>query len=287
MTYKNIAYTIGLTLIIAFSSQSIFAQGLVIPRGSPKASISQFIGVCNVLVEYGRPSVRGRKILGDLIPYDTVWRVGANEATTISFNHSITIQGNEIPPGEYGLFMIPRKNKWVVILNNDAQQWGAYNYNKEDDIIRVELTQEKSDFTEMCTFSFVDVNKTSGILRLQWDNFKIDITITTETHNQTLREIELITNTVKENWYNYSAAAQFHFYELKEVEKALKLIDVAIVLEAPNPSPWMLKSQILAYQKKYKEAIKYAQEAIIVSKKYNLLHEVEENEEKIKTWRKL
>ena len=287
MNYKNIVSSVFVTLIISLSSQVLLAQNLVIPRGSPKASISQFIGVCNVIVEYSRPSVRDRKILGNLVPYDKVWRAGANEATKISFNHSVIIQGNEIPAGTYGLFMIPKKDKWIVILNKDAEQWGAYNYNSQDDIVRFDLNQGKSDFTEICTYSFMDVNKTKGVLRLQWENFKIDIEITTETHDHTLKEIETITNTAKENWYNFSAAAQYHFYERKEAEKALSLIDVAIALEAPNPSPWMLKSQILAYQNKYKEAIKYAQEAIIISKKYNLLHEVEENEEKIKAWKKL
>ena len=133
----------------------------------------------------------------------------------------------------------------------------------------------------------MDVNKTKGVLRLQWENFKIDIPIATATHDQTLKDIATITNKAKENWYNFSAAAQYHFYERKEAEKALELIDVAIALEAPNPAPWMLKSQILAYQEKYKKAIHYAEEAILISKKYNLLHEVEENEEKIKAWAKL
>ncbi len=287
MKYKNIVSVGFFTLMIALSSEVLVAQNLVIPRGSPKASISQFIGVCNVIVDYGRPSVRNRKILGDLVPYDRVWRAGANEATTISFNHSITIEGTNIPAGKYGLFMIPQKNNWVVIFNKDTEQWGAYNYNEKDDVVRFEVDQVQSDFTEICTYSFVDVNKTKGVLRLQWENFKIDIPIATATHDQTLKDIATITNKAKENWYNFSAAAQYHFYERKEAEKALELIDVAIALEAPNPAPWMLKSQILAYQEKYKKAIHYAEEAILISKKYNLLHEVEENEEKIKAWAKL
>lgn len=286
MKYKNIVSVVFFTLMMVLSSSALIAQNLVIPRGSPKASISQFIGVCNVIVDYGRPSVRNRAILGDLVPYDKVWRAGANEATKISFNHDIIIKGNNIPAGIYGLFVIPQKNKWQVIFNKNAAQWGAYNYDEKDDVARFEVGHQQNEFTEICTFSFVEVDKTKGVLRLQWENFKIDIPIETNTHNQTLEDIETITNKVKENWYNYSAAAQYHFYERKEVERALELIDVAIILEAPNPSPWMLKSQILAYQEKYKEAIQFAEEAIIISKKYGLLHEVEENEEKIKLWKK-
>ncbi len=287
MKTKNSVSVVFFACMMVLFSDLLVAQNLVIPRGSPKASISQFIGVCNVIVDYGRPSVRSRKVLGNLVPLDKVWRAGANEATTISFNHAIIIEGNTIPAGTYGLFMIPRKNTWVIILNKDAEQWGAYNYNEKDDVIRFEVDQLQSRFTEICTYSFVAVDKTTGVLRLQWENFKIDISIETNTHDQTLKEIATSTNKAKENWYNFSAAAQYHFYERKEAERALELIDVAILLEAPNPSPWMLKSQILAYQEKYKEAIKYAEEAIIISKKHNLLHEVEENENQIKSWEKL
>ena len=256
----------------------------MIPRSSPKANVSQVIGVCTVSVAYGRPSVRGRKIFGELVPFGEVWRAGANEATTITFRQGVRIDGKKVAAGKYVLFMIPQKKKWTIILNKDSEQWGAYNYNPGDDVLRTEVKPRTVGFTELCTYTFTDVGKTRGVLRLTWENHAIDLEIETDTHIQTLEEIERVTTLPKAGWYSFSAAAQYHFYERQEPEKALGYIDRAIALEAPNPAPWMLKSQILASQKKYREAIHLAQQAIKVSKKYNFLFEVEENEENIHKW---
>jgi tetratricopeptide (TPR) repeat protein len=276
-------YLTFLNLIIFLTTSMMNGQVLEIPRSSPSASISQTIGVCSVSIIYGRPSANGRKIIGGLVPFDKVWRAGANEATVIAFNYAIIIAGNKIPAGKYGLFMIPKKDKWIVILNSDWSQWGAYNYNKDNDVLRIEIIPQKVDYTEMCTYTFVKVTKSEGVLKMAWENLSIDLEISTDTHEQTIKEI----NKVSEDWYSFSAAAQYYFYQLNEKEKALQYIDIAIALNAPNPSPWMLKSQILASQGKYKQAVVFAEEAIEVSKKNNFLFEVEENEENINKWKKL
>jgi len=260
---------------------------LEIPRASPKATISQLIGVCEVQVDYGRPSVRGRKILGDLVPYDKVWRAGANEATVISFNYDISVAENKIPAGKYALFMIPEKEKWVVIFNSEWNQWGAYHYNKNKDILRVNVIPKKNAHVEICTYDFSEVSKTKGVLTISWENFSIGIPIETETHVQTELEIKKVLSLSSKNWYNYSAAAQYYFYELKDAERSLVYIDQAIALDAPNPAPWMLKSQILASQGKYQDAIALAEAAIIVSNKNNFPFEINENEENIEKWKKL
>ncbi len=272
-------------LLLPFSQ--IYGQTLEIPRRSPKASVSQTIGVCVVTIEYGRPSVRGRKIFGGLTPYNIVWRAGADEATTISFNHDVKIAGEKVPAGKYGLFMIPQQNSWTVILNRDWNQWGAYNYNDKDDAVRIVVTPQMIVHAEMCTYSFSEVSKTKGTLNMEWENIRIAILVETNTHEQTLSEIEKAVNASAQNWYIYSAAAQYHFYQRHEVIKALEYINIAIALNAPNPAPWMLKSQILASQEKYQEAIKVAENAISVSKKHQFLYEVEENEENIKQWKAL
>ena len=283
----NDKYLVFFFLISLLFNSNLHGQALEIPRSSPSASISQTIGVCSISINYGRPSVNNREIIGGLVPYDKVWRAGANEATTISFNYAITISGNKIPAGKYGLFMIPKKDKWIVILNSEWNQWGAYNYNKENDVLRIEIVPQKADFTEMCTYSFADVNKSKGVLKMAWENLSISFEIETDTHEQTITEINKVLGKTSEGWYSFSAAAQYYFYVMNEKEKALYYIDTAIALRAPNPSPWMLKSQILAAQGKYKQAILLAEEAIEVSKQNNFLYEVEENEENINKWKVL
>ncbi len=285
---KNTAFKSVLIFSILIFSMCIstFGQGAQIPRASPKASVSQTIGVTEISVNYCRPSVRDREIMGSLVPYDKVWRAGANEATTISFNYPVKFGKIEVNAGKYALFMIPHSNKWTIILNKEWNQWGAYNYDPKLDVLRVEVLHQKTDHTELCTYSFIGVNKVEGVLRMTWENTQIDIPLKTNTHENTLSEIDRAVSASREYWYSYSAAAQYHFYEQKNAEKALEYINVAIALNAPNPAPWMLKSQILASQGKYKAAIQMAEEAIEVSKKHGFWFEVEENEEKIKIWKK-
>ena len=287
-TMKNTATSLVLFYSFLFfaNPSKVFGQGAEIPRTSPKASISQTIGVNNITVTYCRPSVRNRKIVGELIPFDKVWRAGANEATSISFEYPIILSGQEVPTGKYALFMIPRPDKWTIILNTEWDQWGAYNYNAELDVIRIDVLPQKTEYTELCTYTFSNVNKEEGTLSMLWENTKINIQIKTNTHQNTLADIEQAVSTSKGYWYSYSAAAQYHFYEHQNAEKALEYINIAIALDAPNPAPWMLKSQILASQEKYEAAIQMAEEAIKVSKKHGFWFELEENEEKIKIWEK-
>ena len=286
MSFRSIILLFVLSLILLTNNATTYAQGAQIPRASPKASISQTIGVTDISITYCRPSVRERKIFGNLVPYDKVWRAGANEATTISFNYPVIIGEKVVSPGKYALFMIPRSDKWTVILNKEWNQWGAYNYDSGMDVLRLDLLPQNSVHTELCTYTFSEVTKHEGILSMTWENSKIDILLKTDTYENTLADIERATSAAQDYWYSYSAAAQYHYYEHQNAEKALEYINVAIALSAPNPAPWMLKSQILASEHKYQAAIDMAEIAIEVSKEHNFLFELEENEEKIKTWKK-
>mgnify|MGYP001036697952 CR=1 FL=1 len=109
---------------------------------SPLKKLSETVSGVQVEMQYGSPGVKGRTIWGELVPYGEVWRTGANEATWISFDKDITIQGNEVPAGKYGLFTIPNNDEWTVILNKTWDQWGAYDYNPEEDLIRFTVDPE-------------------------------------------------------------------------------------------------------------------------------------------------
>ncbi len=274
-------------LFLFFTPLLAHAQSLEIPRPSPKATVIQYIGVTKVEIDYCRPGAHSRHIFGELVPYGNVWRSGANEATAIAFSHTVFIEGDTIPAGKYGLFTIPGRNTWTVILNSEWNQWGAYNYDESKDVARIEVSALPSNFTEMFTISFSKVTTKNCILSLAWENARIDIKVATDTDANTLKEIDSITNVVMENWQTYSSAAQYYFYELENTEKAMKYINVAISLDAPNPTPWMLKSQILASEKKYAEAIKQAEIALKICKEHDFSFELEENKLKIEKWKLL
>ena len=128
-------------------------------------------GVETVL-EYGRPKVKGREIWGGLVPYDKVWRTGANEATTISFSADVVIEGKTLPKGKYALFTIPGVEKWIIIFNKTAKQSGAFGYDEGQDALRIEVVPASGEHVEEMTFIIED----SSIV-LVWEKLRVSIDI--------------------------------------------------------------------------------------------------------------
>lgn len=147
------------------------------PRVSPNASVSQTIGTTEVTITYGRPGVNDRNIFGDLVPFNEVWRTGANEATTITFSDDVMIEGEELSAGTYGLFTIPGEETWTVVFNNVPTQWGAFDYTSEEDALRVEVEPEEASPMEQMIFYFEDVTEESGTVVLHWDDVRIPFTV--------------------------------------------------------------------------------------------------------------
>src|SRR5688572_3927170 len=104
------------------------SQGITLPRVSPKASVSYTIGLTDVEIHYGSPAVKGRPVWGSLVPYDKIWRAGANEATTIEFSTDVNMEGQTLRAGKYALFIIPGETDWTIIFNKKHDQWGAFGY---------------------------------------------------------------------------------------------------------------------------------------------------------------
>ena len=171
-----------LTLIIGalfmlISTSDLIAQERQTERVmvSPNASVSQTIGLTDILVTYGRPGVRGRKIFGELVPYNRVWRTGANESTVVVFPEDVLVQGTEVPAGTYSLYTVPGKDEWIVILNNKLS-WGT-EYDEEEDLLRVTAEPVRSHFVEQMMIYFEYVTPESGDLVIHWGNTKVPVTI--------------------------------------------------------------------------------------------------------------
>ena len=205
MTNSKLQFAIFTLLTTLFYPIDLLqAQDFDVPRPSPKASISQHIGVTPIKIDYCRPRTKGRKIFGELIPHGKVWRTGANEATIISFPHDLKIEGQGISAGKYALFTIPEKDDWMVILNSEWSQWGAYHYHTDKDVLRIKVKSEQTAYTDLFSISFSEVDKSKGELSIQWENTKIELVIETDTYKNTLAEIDNITNSLGANWYVYS-----------------------------------------------------------------------------------
>lgn len=162
-------------------SASAQDRGDEVPRLSPNAAVTQTIGITEVHVTYGRPSMRDRDIFGGLVPYGEVWRTGADEATTISFEHDVLIEGEPLDAGTYALFTVPEPDSWTLIFNEDADQWGAFEHDPEEDALRVDVTPESGVEREMFTILFENVDETSGDIVLHWADVRAPFNVEVDT----------------------------------------------------------------------------------------------------------
>ena len=163
-------------ITIAMIALTIASMGGTVAQDKPMSPPMKANGTIDgveVTIEYNAPSVRNRTIWGDLVPFDKVWRTGANEATRITFSQDVKIEGEALAKGTYALFTIPRDGEWTVIFNKDPNQWGAYKYNADMDALRVDVTPKKSDKSvEQMVFQ---VKK--DMVGLSWERLTIPFTV--------------------------------------------------------------------------------------------------------------
>ena len=166
-------------VIFLFSGTDNFSQKKEEVRISPKAAVMQTVGFTNVTIDYSRPGVKGRTIWGGLVPYNVVWRAGANEATKITFTSDVKINGKKLKAGSYGFFTIPTTKNWTIIFNKVADQWGAFEYNDVEDALRVEVTPEKENncWQEWLAYSITKTSDNTAVVRLEWEKLKVPFTI--------------------------------------------------------------------------------------------------------------
>jgi hypothetical protein len=153
-------------------SATAFAQGDKKAMASPRDSVSGKVSGATLAINYGSPSVKGRKVFGELEPYDKVWRAGANECTTFTTSKDIKVEGKTLPAGKYGFFLIPSKGKWTVIFNKVANQWGAFKYDETKDQLRVMVTPKTSAKQERLVYK---INPKG--FSMKWDTVEIPVTV--------------------------------------------------------------------------------------------------------------
>lgn len=174
--FLPLLFSLGLLGLVAAAPAAAQERGNDEPRTSPNAAVSQTIGTTEVRITYGRPQVNDRSIFGDLVPYDEVWRTGANEATTVSVSSDVTVEGEPLSAGTYSLYTIPGPDSWTILFNNVADQWGTQ-YDQSEDALRVDVDSESAPQHEMMTFVFEEVTNTSGTCVLYWADARVPFEI--------------------------------------------------------------------------------------------------------------
>lgn len=174
---KGIYLSAFLCLFFLLDASTTSAQKDKSKRKSPPAVATANVQGVNVSIDYSQPSVNGRTVWGDLVSYDKIWRTGANEATKITFDKAVTINGQLIDAGSYALFTIPAEDgKWTVIINKNADQWGSYDYKESEDVIRFKVkTDTVSELTEKLTFTITE----RGVVTMKWDKLSFSFNIST------------------------------------------------------------------------------------------------------------
>jgi hypothetical protein len=258
---------------------------LKLPRVSQKGVVTQAIGLTDVTITYSRPGVKGRTIWGDLVPYDKVWRTGANEATTISFSRDVTIEGKPLAAGTYSLHTIPGKTAWTVIFNKKADQWGSYEYAEAEDALRVQVTPATGPNVEWMEFSFPDVKNDSARAELAWEKVRVAFNIGADTTNQAMADIrKALSGEVKE-WNVPYGAASFAFNNNIVTPETMAWVDQSVGMKETF---WnlRLKAQMLDKSGKKKDAVTVAEKAVVVGKDdKDAAEEVPKLEKQIAEWK--
>ncbi|HTS12194.1 MAG TPA: DUF2911 domain-containing protein [Candidatus Limnocylindrales bacterium] len=239
------AAIIGLVLLAA--PQFVRAQSAVmdLPRGSQHAVVTQRIGITDITINYHRPLIKGRKVWGGLVPYGQPWRAGANENTTISFSDPVTIEGQPLAAGTYGLHMIPTETDWTIAFSKTNTAWGSFTYDKAEDALRVTVKPAASDFHEALTYDFDDLGPDSTVVTLRWEKLAVPFKVGVNVHEVVEESLRRqLRGRAQYTWEGWDDSANYLLAEKTDLDEALKYADQSIQIEDRYDN-LMTKSQVL------------------------------------------
>lgn len=249
-------YTAVIIFVLLFLVMTTGWAQLDLPRLSPEASVSQAIGITKVTVDYFRPGVKNRVIWGELVPYNEIWRTGANRATLISFDSDVTIEGNKLAKGKYSFFTIPTPGEWTIIFNKNTDLWGTSGYKQEEDALRFQVKPAAAEFTERMMFSVIDLQDDAATLVLQWEKLQIPLNIKVDVN---MMVMEAAAQAI--NWRTPYQAAGYVLDSNLELEKGKAWLDISQSIEK-NYWNTALQARFLEKMGKKKDAVKTMEEAL-------------------------
>lgn len=275
-----------LIALFCISATLSYAQ-ISVPAPSPLSTVEQQVGLTDVSVTYSRPSVKGRVIFGDLVPYGEMWRWGANASTKIKTSDDIKINGHDVPAGTYALYAIPGETEWTIIIHSNTSYWGTGGdkYNQEEDLVRFTVKPNTAYpvKTETMTFQFSDLTTEGCHLEFLWENTQLKLDIQTNVDEQVMKEIEMKMKGVSSA--TYYQAARYYYDNDKDLNKAYEWINLALV---NNEKFWMVRQKALIEAKlgKYKQAVITANRSMELAKEAGNDDYVRLNEKSIAEWSK-
>lgn len=235
---------------------------LDLPRASQHALVSQRIGITDITINYHRPLANGRPIWGKLVPYGQVWRAGANENTTITFTDPVTIEGQPLDKGTYGLHMIPGENQWTVIFSKTATAWGSFSYKQEEDALRVNVKPMTAEAHDALAYDFVDVKPASTVVTMSWDKVAVPFKVEVKVNDIVLASLHRqIRGFNQYYWEGWDDAAAYLLANKIDLDEALKDEDQSIQAEERYDN-LMNKSKILEALGRKEDAATFRTQAL-------------------------
>lgn len=280
---KNIYLSVVLMGAVTFGNAQVKA-----PQPSPPASVTQALGLSDVKVEYSRPSAKERKIFGDLVPMNQLWRTGANGSTDITFGSEVVFGGTKVPAGKYALYTIPGRNEWEVILYKDTEQWGAPQELKNELITaRAKVKPENNPkYAETFEIGFQEVKSDKANLTLSWENTLVKVPLVMDSKMQVLESITKTLSSKEAKGSDYHQAASYYFENGMDSKKALEYSKKANLLQPDVFYMLKLQSEIEAANGMKKEALATAKKSMELAQKAKNADYVKMNADNIAKWSK-
>jgi hypothetical protein len=234
MQNRKLITLTGISMFAMLSFTSV-AQ-LKTPQASPTQTLKQNFALNDITIEYSRPGVKGRVIYGDLVPFDKLWRTGANSSTKITFADNVKVEGNAVPAGTYSMFTIPGKTEWTIILNKNLSFGGTDGYKQEEDMMRFKVKPVAiSDKIETFTINVADITSTTANIELVWEKTRVAFNVTASIDSVMMKNIETaLAPTDKRPYYQ---AATYYYDNNKDLNKALEWVNKAVEL---NPKAYYM-----------------------------------------------
>ena len=270
-------------LIFSFSFSQINT-----PQPSPLAQIEQIVGLTEIEVEYSRPSMRGREIFGNLVPYNRIWRTGANASTKISFSTNVEINGQMVEAGKYSVFTVPNEPQWEFILYDDTSVRGVPRDWDDKNVVLTTMVETKKHpdpiSIETFTISFDALNNNYAVMSMMWDDVYVPVTINVPTRDVVEKNIQKVMSEDPTS-SDYYAAAVYYMQENVNLSMAVKWMDKAMEM-SENPQFWQLRQQSLIYAANgdLKGAIRIAKKSLEAAKAANNQDYIKMNKDSIKEW---
>ncbi len=272
-----------LLTFVAVASLSLNAQ-ITTPDASPASKIEQKVGLTDVTVEYSRPSKKGREIFGNLVPFDVLWRTGANKNTTISFSDAVTINGSTLKAGTYAVFAKPGKENWEVFFYSNTENWGTPK-TWDESLVVAKATVAAYTLpmaVESFTITIDDLTNNGASLGILWDKTMVNVPFTVPTDSKAIKSIEAVMNGPSAN--DYYAAASYYYESGKDLKQAQEWIAKAVSMN--DKAFWMSRKQSLIYAKQgdNKNAIAAAKRSLAAAKAANNAGYIKMNTESLAEW---